>query len=220
MKLRQYWSRLNARFKTTKQRFTSIYRRGGFGGNGETVSGRGSTLQATAHIRERLPLILRQYNVSTLLDAPCGDFNWMKEIVDKEPMRGVRYIGVDIVAEIVKNNVRLYGTESVRFIEADIVSDPLPAADMVLCRDCFIHLSNSDVVKALKNFHRHGIRYILTNSFRDIATNKNINTGSWRQLNLEVAPFGFPKPIEVIEEKNYGSNGKFLGLWLIADLPL
>ena len=183
MELLQFWNRVLTRFMTTKQRFTHIYKVGGFGGSVETVSGRGSLLLSTAHIREEIPALLCRHDVKTLLDAPCGDFNWMKEIVATGSMPGIRYIGADIVTDIVKSNAERYTTDLISFIEANIIDGELPAADMILCRDCFIHFSNADVIRTLQNFRRQGIRYILTNTFREISANKNISTGSWRQLN-------------------------------------
>lgn len=35
---------------------------------------------ATVAIRHALPGILRDFQITTLLDAPCGDFHWMKEV--------------------------------------------------------------------------------------------------------------------------------------------
>jgi hypothetical protein len=46
-------------------------------GGGETVSGPGSTLERTAKLRRELPILLEEIGARTLLDAPCGDFNWI-----------------------------------------------------------------------------------------------------------------------------------------------
>lgn len=59
--------------------FTSIYRNNGWGSL-ESRSGAGSTLASTANIRRELPGLVERLNIRTLLDAPCGDFNWMKEV--------------------------------------------------------------------------------------------------------------------------------------------
>src|SRR5690242_11698377 len=76
-----------------ERRFTEIYQQNGFGGR-ESVSGPGSDLSQTAAVREALPALLKEIGARTLLDAPCGDYFWMKEArLDLE-----RYIGADIVA--------------------------------------------------------------------------------------------------------------------------
>jgi len=66
----------------------------------ESVSGPGSSLVHTAEIRQRLPMLLADLGVRSLLDAACGDLNWIKHValgVDK-------YIGVDILSAVVAQN--------------------------------------------------------------------------------------------------------------------
>jgi hypothetical protein len=48
-------------------------------GDDESVSGPGSSLTRTAKLRRELPALLQKVGARTLLDAPCGDFNWMKD---------------------------------------------------------------------------------------------------------------------------------------------
>ncbi len=62
-------------------------------GHAESVSGAGSSLTATERARRELPAIWQQYQVRSLLDAPCGDFHWMQTIAHQLD----RYVGVDIV---------------------------------------------------------------------------------------------------------------------------
>jgi hypothetical protein len=59
-------------------------------GDAESLSGPGSNLAGTAMVRRALPALLRKYGVRTLLDAPCGDLYWMREVVDASE---VQYIG-------------------------------------------------------------------------------------------------------------------------------
>ena len=46
----------------------------------ESKSGGSSTLSATAAIRAALPRLLSDLGVAVLIDAPCGDFNWMRHV--------------------------------------------------------------------------------------------------------------------------------------------
>src|SRR4051812_10120929 len=64
---------------STRGVFTEIYRRQ-LWGSGETVSGYGSTIAGTEPLRTALPLLLRKLGVRTLIDIPCGDFNWMRKV--------------------------------------------------------------------------------------------------------------------------------------------
>lgn len=198
-----------------KLRFTRIYKAGGWGCP-ESVSGGGSTLSVTAPIREEMPELLQRLGVKSMLDAPCGDFNWMRELLKDAPADLV-YYGADIVEPLIES-IKQYETDKVHFVVADIINDELPAAELILCRDCFIHLSNRDIRKTVDNFKKTGASYLLTNSFSEIGHNKDIQTGRWRQINLRLPPFNFPEPIAAMRES--GSNGKFIGVWRMDELPV
>jgi len=44
------------------------------------VSGNGSELDAVENLIKELPLLLKKYNIKIIIDAPCGDYNWMKNL--------------------------------------------------------------------------------------------------------------------------------------------
>ena len=46
----------------------------------ESVSGIGSSLEQTREIINTLPSILKKFEIRSMLDLPCGDFNWMRNI--------------------------------------------------------------------------------------------------------------------------------------------
>jgi len=202
-----------------KNKFTAIYRNNTFGGR-ESVSGEGSNLIQTAVIRQELPKLLKELNVNILLDAPCGDLFWIKEIT--LPVH--KYIGVDIVAELVENNNKLYCNQQRSFGIKNIMTDELPKADVILCRDCLVHLSFKQAFKILNNFKKSGSKYLLTTTFTDRDRNDDLGRGIWRTLNLQLTPFNFPQPIKLINEHCTESNGDFsdkcLGLWLLDDISI
>ena len=152
--LRALWSRARRakkRFKyrgTNEEVFTRFYKRNIWGSK-ETVSGRGSELSYTECLRRQLPQLLKQYCVTRILDAPCGDFNWMRHVV---PDLGIEYIGGDIVQEIVAQNQREFETKGVSFCHLDIVRDPLPSSELMMVRDCLFHLSYREIYGFLVNF--------------------------------------------------------------------
>lgn len=179
----------------------------------ESVSGRGSSAAATVAVRDALPPLMRRLGVQTLLDAPCGDFNWMKEVAAHVPV----YHGVDIVEALIARNREAYGSERVQFHVADLTVDPLPRADLILCRDCFIHLPTRLIEAALRNFARSQARYLLLGNDTDAGPYHDIPVGSYRPVNFMAAPFGFPAPDAVITEL---ASGRQLCLWEIARLPV
>lgn len=162
----------------------------------ESVSGEGSKLDATKIIRKKLPQILNMLGVQTLLDIPCGDFNWMKTV----NLGSLHYKGADIVEELIQKNQRLYGNSQRTFTHLDATSDPLPKVDVILCRDCLAHLSYASIVKAIQNFKNSGARYLITSNFNGSPANQDIPDGSWQALNLQLPPFNFPQPLIAINE--------------------
>ena len=187
-------------------------------GDEESVSGPGSNLTRTAKLRCELPLLLGEIGTRTLLDAPCGDFNWMKDT-----QLGVeRYIGADVVPDLIARNQQLYAGDKTQFVLLDLTRDKLPRVDVILCRDCLIHFSYRHITAAIRNFKRSGSTYLLTNSYPAWSSNENIRTGDFRPLNLTLPPFNFPPPLRQINEKlpeeEAQFHGKILGLWKLSDL--
>ena len=174
--------------------FTAIYKQQRWGA-GDSRSGSGSDLAQTDAIRLALPGLLGEVGCRTLLDIPCGDFFWMKTV----PL-DVDYIGGEIVKELVESNQRAFGGPRRRFVHLDLVRDRLPRADVILVRDCLVHLSFRDIRMALLNIKRSGCSYLLTTSFPSLQQNEDTFTGGWRPVNLERAPFTFPPPVHVIAE--------------------
>ena len=199
------------------QVFADIYQHNDWDSE-ESVSGPGSTLAQTEVVRARLPGLLEGLEAKSLLDAPCGDFNWMKEL----SLSLERYIGADIVPEIIERNQDLFGNEVRSFVQLDLTSDALPEVDVVLCRDCLVHLSYQMVFAALGNLQKSGSKYLLTTTYPEERENINIVTGGWRPLNLEAAPFSLPRPLLVINEQCFNpdgeNSGKTLGLWKLDEI--
>jgi hypothetical protein len=82
LRLRIQRYRENRRFAQiggAKEVFTHHYQQNEWGDQ-ESISGPGSTLEYTANLRAKLPELCERLGVRPLLDAPCGDFNWVREI--------------------------------------------------------------------------------------------------------------------------------------------
>ncbi|NDA75093.1 MAG: hypothetical protein EBY27_03840, partial [Synechococcaceae bacterium WB8_3_299] len=113
-----------------------------FWGDSESVSGPGSTLAYTENLRAELPKLVEELEVTSILDSPCGDYNWFRMI---DWNSEITYVGGDIVETLVSRNQLLFGSEKRNFVCLDIINDKLPDADIWLCRDCLFHLSNKDI---------------------------------------------------------------------------
>jgi hypothetical protein len=203
--------------RTGEEIFRDIYwRRLAIGA--ETVSGPGSTFAATRVIRDALPLIVREYQIRTILDIPCGDFNWMSQV----GLDDVTYLGGDILKELVNRLNHHFSSPRRHFRRLSVIDDPLPASDLVICRDCLVHLTTPDILKALSNIKRSGSRYLLTTTFPSVSCNVDTTTGVWRPINLELHPFQMGTPIRIVNERCTEADGayadKSLGLWDVAQL--
>ena len=201
---------------SSEEVFTRIYLDNKWG-NSETRSGKGSTLIRTELLRDQLPDLITKFKIESLLDIPCGDFHWMKEI--KLPVS--HYLGADIVSSLIEENTRRYGNKSRTFLKLNLLKDPLPAADAILCRECLVHLSLADIALAVDNLKSSKATYLLTTHFPQVQQNSEIVTGKHRPLNLCKPPFNWPAPIaEIIEYETGRARGiKCLSLWEIATLP-
>jgi hypothetical protein len=194
-----------------KDVFSTIYKQN-LWEDAESRSGRCSTVEATNIVRQQLPDLLKRLGIKSMLDAPCGDFNWMQHAalgLDK-------YIGADIVPDLIASNQKLYTTSGREFRVIDITQDEIPTVDLILCRDCLIHLSLKYIADAIDNFKRSGSKYLLTTTYTLTPENKDILTGDCRFINLQAEPFRLPEPLELIVEEP--EHGKSLALWRIEDL--
>ena len=200
-----------------QQRFERIYSTN-LWSDPETRSGVGSSLDSTRVLRAELRKALRSLGARTLLDVPCGDFSWMQHV----DLSGIEYVGGDIVPSIVEQNQRRYASENRRFLHLDLTKDILPAADVLLCRDCLVHLSYANIRAALSNIARSKIRYLLMTSFPGRQDNYDVADGNWRALDFEAPPFSFPKPVLAIVEECTEEGGSYsdksLVAWRVNDL--
>jgi len=183
-------------------------------GGGESLSGKGSSIEYTEKLRAALPSLIERYKVDVFLDAPCGDFNWMRKV----DLPNTRYIGMDLVPDLINDNRAKYASPKRQFLVGDITLTPLPAADLMMCRDCLFHLPYDFIYRFFANFLNSNIPLLLLTS-NLIAHNKDIPIpGRWRQLNMTRPPFSMPPAIESIEDWIEGHPRRCMGLWVKAQV--
>ena len=211
------WS-YEASTKSRRRLFTRFYE-SNYWGDSTSVSGQGSNLEQTAALREALPSVLADLGVRSLLDVPCGDYNWIRHL----DLGLDRYIGGDIVGELVDDLQTKYGDAGREFLQMDVLKDPLPNVDAILCRDCLVHFSFRQISAAVRNLRRSGAAYLLATTFPSRTANEDIITGDWRTLNMCAPPQNWPEPIHLINEGCTQSGSQFadksIGVWELASLP-
>jgi SAM-dependent methyltransferase len=202
-----------------KEFFTLVHKHNAWG-SPESKSGAGSTLSATRHIRRELPRLLKRFSIGSILDLPCGDMNWMSTL----ELSGIRYIGADIVTEIVQENRAKYPERE--FEVLDLLTSDLPRVDLVLVRDCFIHFPQALTLQALRNIARSKSIFLLTTHYQwHESANIDIPLGKYTRVNFQASPYSFPNPRAIIPEGNSESDpylgsqaDRCLALWAISDL--
>lgn len=207
---------------TASQLFKSIYKNNHWG-DSLSRSGTGSNLEQTKITRKAIIDVVKKYQIKTLLDIPCGDFFWLKEIKSEIETYLDSYIGSDIVDEMIQKNITLYSNEKIRFSVMDIKGSVLPYSDLLLCRDCLVHFSFDDILEALQNIKKSKCGLLLTTTFPN-QKNRDIITGAWRPIDLQKYPFYLHTPILVLNEECTESNNQYgnksLGLWQVKKIGL
>ncbi len=171
-------------------------------------------MKYTENLRKELPRLFEKFEIKSMLDAPSGDYNWMR-LVERS---NVQYIGGEIVPELVEDNNARYANDNTRFILCDILKDDLPAVDLWMCRDVLFHFSYVDIFRTLRNLLRSDITYLLTTDHPEQEENIDIRIGRFPPLNVLSEPFCFPKPIFWIDDWIDGYPVRRMGMWDVKSL--
>lgn len=116
-------------------------------------------------------------------------------------------------------NRKKYAPGNRSFVKLNLTRDELPKVDLLLCRDCLFHFRKKDIFLALDRIKRSGSTYLLTPINMGVTQNRDIVTGEFRRLNLQIPPFSFPKPLLLINENC--PNPKFLtSIWGYGGSPI
>jgi hypothetical protein len=193
--------------------FDLMAQRGGFAGSSESLSGPGSSLDATKVLRPRLADILYRLGVKSLVDAPCGDMNWMRHL----NYSFEKFIGIDVSPFLISKLRAEKFPPEYHFQVGNIATDILPAADAIFCRDCLVHLPFEIILGIPDLWRAAGFRFMMATTFVKKTQNEDCKVGNWRPLNMEIAPFNWLDPIAVISEDyqdpTYGD--KAIGVWAL-----
>lgn len=172
--------------------FENIYVNNTWEGH-ESRSGPGSGLIETVAIRRFLEYIIIELNIKSILDVPCGDFNWMATV----DLKNCYYEGWDVVDMIVHDNLMKY--PDTIFKTKNIIEVVPPSFDLILCRDLLGHLSLKDGVKILDNFKSSCSKYLLATTYID-EENVDCKTGGWRRVVLTKHPYNLGRYEKIIQD--------------------
>ena len=158
-------------------------------------SGSGSTARNTHRFSQLLVHILLSYNISSMLDIPCGSFSWMPDVlravdtfrkidgldgrVRDGQRASINYTGVDIVGSLIETHRQAYSRRNpeYRFEHANAARRStlhragIGRHDLVLCRDFFFHLSSASIHAAVRNLKQTGSVWLLASHFPNLVSN-------------------------------------------------
>jgi hypothetical protein len=195
-------------------KFSNIYVHNHWGSM-ESRSGTGSTIKEAEAISVWLKENLIKLGIKTIVDAACGDFNWMKHII---PVLNIKYYGFDIVEELIEKNKRLYSSKNIEFKQKNICKSTLPSCDLLIVRHCLFHLSFQDINDFLCNISLTKYQYLLTDTHivEKSFKNRDITSGQFRLIDLYSEPLNFKKN-NVLEKIHEGYDPKYPKDMLLFD---
>ena len=165
-------------------------------------SGGGSTLTNTVTTRGFLKDVLRKYNITSMIDVPCGDWVWMQKV----NLEGINYTGFDISEDLIRRHQAQHQKPGVSFGVLNMVNSVPSKADLIFTRDLWFHIKSRLGAKALQNVRASGAKFFLTTTF--VTANPPaphpMKWGSgtdwgYYDVNVELPPFDL-KASDVVEE--------------------
>ena len=172
--------------------------------NVESLSGPGSYIENTQETINLINYTIEKYNIKSILDLGCGDWNWFKYI----NIYDISYNGWDCDDIMIKSNKEKYGKNNINFEVRDIVLEEYMNVDLIICRDVLFHIDKSIAEKMLYKI-KNKCKYFITTSYNDVTKNTNIkeycNIKNWGfyNINLNLMPFNMHKyMIQSINETN------------------
>tara|TARA_Y100000389_G_scaffold200737_1_gene241822 strand:- start:45 stop:761 length:717 start_codon:yes stop_codon:yes gene_type:complete len=158
-----------------------------------SISGHGSNLNTKQYfnLEKNFTKLIDDYKIESILDMPCGDFLWLHEIIKE---KNIDYLGIDIVEDLIDSNKTRYKKKNFNFISSDILNfETDKKFDLIVIRDLFIHIKNSDISRIIQNIKKMNFNFIALNSYTN-EKNKDVITGQHRKVNLLIEPFNLKKP--------------------------
>ncbi|WP_254453199.1 class I SAM-dependent methyltransferase [Winogradskyella undariae] len=138
-------------------------------------------------------------NDLVVCDLGCGDFNIGKQLTKHTK----KYIGIDIVENLIERNKTLFKAKNLEFHCLNIVEDELHKADCIIIRQVLQHLSNVEILKIVEKLKNY--KYIILTEHlpqgnfevnKDKIASQGIRLKQNSGVNLLKAPFN----LEVKEE--------------------
>lgn len=173
------------------------------------------------NIKKDLEKLFQNLKINSIFDANCKDYSYMSDITLPNDCL---YTGNDFSQNLIEENKKKYSKKSlnsesiekkfINFTSIDLTKEIPPTVDLIFCKDFFNHLPFKDIKTIIENFKKSKSKYLLTTTHQN-KFNKDCVAGNSRKVNLQLPPFNFSQPRELIYDK---FNEKFLALWKLDDI--
>jgi len=186
--------------------FENIATNGGWESDGSTISGGGSTIHINEHRVKFLADFIEIYNITQLLDIPCGDCNWQHTIPNLDK---IRYFGSDISPTALKlakeknaKRPHMVFSDNPMDLTCEVPTITNAKTTLIIIKEVIQHLTLKQGLSMLRNAQLSGAQFIaITN--HDVKTfnvKKNIDIvpGEFYPNNIFLPPFNFKNPIRDI----------------------
>jgi SAM-dependent methyltransferase len=185
--------------------FSEIYRTKLWGEteDGDFCSGGGSEGTFAVPYVEQVKRFMAEHQIQTVVDLGCGDFRVGRLICAQGD---VRYVGVDVVPDLIAHHRSRFGGPQVEFRCANLIDDELPEGELCLIRQVLQHLANAEILRVLAKCAKY--RYVLVTeelyTKRGSRPNRDIKHGPDNRASdnsgvfLDLPPFSF-KTTTVLE---------------------
>ena len=202
-----------------KKIFTSIYKSKHWAHSNNisneivSVSGPGSNLNKGTFVKINFfKKIIKDLKIKSILDMACGDFLWMNKIIEHT---NIKYLGIDIVEELIKENNEKFNARNIKFKCCDIINFRTQKKfDLIIIKDLLIHLKNSDILNIIHNLKKMDFKYVALSS-STIKQNKNVIIGQHRQVNLLIEPYNLNQPTFFFKD---GGDNNFVYIYKKSEL--
>ena len=180
----------------------------------ESYSGKGSDLKTCNKLIKNLQDFIIYNKVNTILDLACGDFLWMRLVINNIS-EFKKYHGIDIVDDLVKKNIKLYSNENINFSNQDIIEINIDESyDLVIARDLFIHLDNKNIIKTIKKIKNSNAKFFAVSTTPEIKINKNLKSqGRYRAINFEIPTFELKNPYKSFDDAFKDGMNDFINIY-------
>jgi hypothetical protein len=167
----------------------------------ERTSNSGPGSQLGENTKNSLDIVrktISKFNVSAMIDMPCGDANWIFDSWKTDSLK--LYIGLDVVQEVIRRNaerLRFHSNKIFRHWDGTtcplpkykyVSSDRIRAADMVHSRDVIQHLPPEQGEVFICNVFLSGARVFVATSYPGGDNNFN-QDAVIMQNNLHASPY-------------------------------